>query len=552
MHLYTVGRASALVSMALLLQCTRSPAPGPLDSGPSQDAGATDASPDAGEAPSKDSGADLGPEDLGNTDLSADSGPADLGSLDVGAAPVDCTPAQATPGWTVCEQSSFSCEIKFTEGSGCQAVCASLGLPCAQIYEDLDGECAPDLNRPALGCADATGHQSDYCVCAQSSCQPQCQGKVCGSDGCGGSCGRCGGATPFCNAGAYESAQQEDCSRYPFRADTLLSERAGFGANATGGDPTNLYRVTTLAGDGAGSLRAGLESNTSYWIVFDVNGTITHNTPVRIRPNKTVDGRGRSIAIEGTLLIDEARNIIISDVEVTNPLEGFCTQAGDVIRAQGNGDTPSSYTTRDLWLHHIYAHTGGDGLIDLRGASMVTLSWSHLRNHKKGMLMAQNKDGQPSAGMRVTMHHNYFDRLSLRGPQFLYGWAHYYNNYQFEWYEYGAASLDGAQFYSENNIFQARPNNVCVPSCPDPNPCGDNDFVVSKEALVNAWSSNGQGNVLSTGDLLLNDAEVQPRNPQQVFDPSSQYAYTAQPATEALAAQIAASAGPRTDYCQAP
>ena len=31
-------------------------------------------------------------------------------------------------------------------------------------------------------------------------CTPNCSGKVCGSDGCGGSCGTCSGATPYCSA----------------------------------------------------------------------------------------------------------------------------------------------------------------------------------------------------------------------------------------------------------------------------------------------------------------------------------------------------------------
>ena len=519
-----------LVLLLGLLSCSSPasappPSPGPPASSPDQ------GPPDLGDAGAMQS-PDLGPEDLGapvdqgskDTGPSPDLGAADQGSApDLGPAPVDCSQVQAQPNWTLCDQRPDTCEVKFTDGAGCQQVCAQLGLMCAQVYEDVDGACAPDTARPALGCAPASGHTSDYCVCT---------------------------ATGVCEDCPTEPV--EDCGSYPFSAQTLLAERAGFGAQTTGGDPNNVYRVTTLSGSGQGSLRAALQSAQAYWIVFDVNGTITHNTPVEIASNKTIDGRGRDITIEGTLLIDDARNIIISDVTVTNPLEGFCTQAGDVIRAQGTGGAPDSYTTRDLWIHHVHAHTGGDGLIDLRGASRVTLSWSHLANHKKAMLMWQNIDGQPATGMRVTLHHNYFDRLTIRGPQFVYGWAHYYNNYQYQWYEYGAASLGGAQFYSEANVYEARPDNVCVPACPDPNPCGDNDFVVSKLALVNDWAENGAGNVQSVGDLLLNDAEIQLNNPQAVFTPSSQYSYTAEPASMSLASRVAAQAGPRTTYCQSP
>jgi hypothetical protein len=60
-----------------------------------------------------------------------------------------------------------------------------------------------------------TCNASQVCVCSGSSCSslgsqyscngsscvctPNCAGKNCGSDGCGGSCGSCGGTTPVCN-----------------------------------------------------------------------------------------------------------------------------------------------------------------------------------------------------------------------------------------------------------------------------------------------------------------------------------------------------------------
>jgi pectate lyase len=156
--------------------------------------------------------------------------------------------------------------------------------------------------------------------------------------------------------------------------------------------------------------------------------------------------------------------------------------------------------------------------------------------------------------MRVTAHHNFFDRISLRGPQFLYGWLHYFNNYQHHWYEYGAGSLAGAQMVSEANIYEAREQcsvaDYFADLCADPNPCGDNDFVVSKAALVTEWDGNGAGNTLSIGDLALNDAELTIDPAPDMFDPHEHYAYTADVATEALAAEIAAHAGPRTTYCQ--
>lgn len=52
------------------------------------------------------------------------------------------------------------------------------------------------------GCYCAPGCLSDGTCCAdyeaECGCTPDCSGKNCGGDGCGGSCGTCSGATPYC------------------------------------------------------------------------------------------------------------------------------------------------------------------------------------------------------------------------------------------------------------------------------------------------------------------------------------------------------------------
>jgi hypothetical protein len=211
-----------------------------------------------------------------------------------------------------------------------------------------------------------------------------------------------------------------------------------------------------------------------YWIVFDVEGTIElggADHRIVMKGDKTIDGRGRDITVNGKLRIQDVTNVIISDIHVTNTLSGSCGQTGDVLLIRGDGDDdPNAFSARDIWLHHVEAYEGGDGLVDIRGGSRVTASWSHFHAHAKGMLMWQNADKPAPPGMRVTLHHNFFDRMSRRGPQFSYGWPTFYNNYQFEWYEYGAGGIDGAQLLSENNIYEARPGTVLHRSVPGPQP----------------------------------------------------------------------------------
>jgi hypothetical protein len=68
-------------------------------------------------------------------------------------------------------------------------------------------DCKPACNGKACGtngcggdCGVCLGPQ-DKCVVAQCECQPDCGGKVCGEDGCGGSCGECVGLQDQCIGG---------------------------------------------------------------------------------------------------------------------------------------------------------------------------------------------------------------------------------------------------------------------------------------------------------------------------------------------------------------
>lgn len=342
----------------------------------------------------------------------------------------------------------------------------------------------------------------------------------------------------------------EDCTQYPFAAETLYAERVGFGRHATGGSWSMPYHVTTLANAGTGSLRAALESTKPYWIVFDVEGKITLTSVVNVASNKTIDGRGRAILIDGNLrLAPGTHNVIFSDVSLQDP-SGWQAQEGDIISILGEGgDDPEDYTSRDLWFHHLDLGRGGDGQIDNRGATYLTISWSHMHSHNKAFLHTDDVDAGPSRGNRTTYHHNFFDRVSRRGPQFHWGRADYFNNYQYQWYEFGAAAQRDAQFLSENNIYEARPGQYCA-SCPDPNnPGGDSDFEVSKVALTSSWSAPA-GFVKSVGDLALEGAVIEQHLPQMVFDRAAHYPAVIDPANDALKLVLKTRTGPRTTYCQ--
>lgn len=343
----------------------------------------------------------------------------------------------------------------------------------------------------------------------------------------------------------------EDCAKYPFSATTLLAERVGFGGQTKGGDPKNVVHVKNTNASGTGSLRAALESSASSWIVFDVKkGTIKIGT-VHLKSNKTIDGRGRDITIEGSLRIDAGvHDIIISDVRMTNPNgDDVLTIGGDV------SESPSNLSTKNFFFHHLELFTAKDGLLDVKhAATNLTLSWTHLHSHVKALLVASDGDYPTvDAAMRLTYHHNFFDRITRRGPRIRFGKADYFNNYQYQWYEYGAGSFSGAQLLSQNNVYEARPGAFCLPACPDPNPGSDaNDFFVSKNALIVDWANMGLGYTKSVGDVALEGAVIVQNEPLKVFDRATYYSATPEPAGPQLVAKIKAGAGPRVGYCQTP
>jgi hypothetical protein len=79
----------------------------------------------------------------------------------------------------------------------------------------LAGECAPDCEGRACGddgCGGSCGTCSDegacdaFGACVDAICSPNCDRRACGDDGCGGSCGDCGAGTLCDDAGSCECA----------------------------------------------------------------------------------------------------------------------------------------------------------------------------------------------------------------------------------------------------------------------------------------------------------------------------------------------------------
>ena len=97
------------------------------------------------------------------------------------------------------------------DSNPCTIDVCSAQAGCEHAFED-DGEPCP-------------GGNQYQCLSGNCTCVPDCDGKVCGTNGCGGSCGDCGDEEA-CNAGTCEPVEDYVC------ADMMACGMAcGFGAN---------------------------------------------------------------------------------------------------------------------------------------------------------------------------------------------------------------------------------------------------------------------------------------------------------------------------------
>lgn len=127
------------------------------------------------------------------------------------------------------------CKGKAPGGCSCEGGCQQAGDCCADFVSACT--CTPDCDGKTCGmdgcggyCGECPGGSAaPYCgvggVCS-ATCAPQCDGKVCGSDGCGGVCGACtGGAT--CNGFGLCVPDAWNCPDFYYADDSVCDCACG-------------------------------------------------------------------------------------------------------------------------------------------------------------------------------------------------------------------------------------------------------------------------------------------------------------------------------------
>lgn len=188
-----------------------------------------------------------------------------------------------------------------------------------------------------------------------------------------------------------------------------------------------------------------------------VNGMISGSGTVEISADKTIRGVGAGSGISGaTLNIEDMRpaNVIIQNMNIRGVPGNDAIQIENATHVWIDHNTMSSTIEDDPDFY--------DGMLDItHAADYVTVSWNVIRNHWKTSLVGHSDGnaGEDRGHLRVTYHHNWFDRTFERSPRVRFGetvhvFNNYYSNVDNNSDSYAIASVMDAGLLVERNVFE--------------------------------------------------------------------------------------------------
>jgi pectate lyase len=203
----------------------------------------------------------------------------------------------------------------------------------------------------------------------------------------------------------------------------ILSERQGFGRNATGG-------ATQCIVSSASELKNAMASTESFWITFSGPVTITDKLPVT--SNKTIDARGQDVVVtKNGLSLNGSKNVIFIGVNFDGGYDDWQTDGEGADGLQGRDCS-------DIWVHKCRFSQWKDGSFDLKqNVQNISVTYCKIQKNLQSLLWCA--DGG-------TVAYCYAYRLSKRFPKSVGGKLHSYNNVVERW---GATEIECA---TENGI----------------------------------------------------------------------------------------------------
>jgi len=207
---------------------------------------------------------------------------------------------------------------------------------------------------------------------------------------------------------------------------------------------------------------------------------------VNLPSNTTLIGLGPDASIvNGGLFLGKVSNIIIRNIHFSDAYDFFPAwdaKDGELGEWNSEYDNITLRGASHVWVDHCTFDDGmrpdqgepvllgrrvqhHDGLLDIsKGSDFVTVSWNHFRDHDKTNLVGSGDGQQLDAGkLRVTFHHNLWERVKARTPRVRYGQVHLYNNLFFAdaqaayAYDYSIGVGFQSRIYSERNVWETSP-----------------------------------------------------------------------------------------------
>ena len=213
-------------------------------------------------------------------------------------------------------------------------------------------------------------------------------------------------------------------------------------------DVDSAGNAKTTAVIAPGSLRECAYKEGPTWVLFEKDGTYNLQAPLRLKSDKTIDGRGRNIRISGMgVLTDVSSNLIFENLTFAAPSITVLDTTSRRALSFHNG-------THHVWVDHCVFEEYPLVELDVkRGSYNVTISWSRFENAQTGVLFGLAGDIIKDTAQSLTMHHNYFAGLSDDGILSHGGELHAYNNFFDSVEKSGVVCSDSARCLIEKNVF---------------------------------------------------------------------------------------------------
>jgi hypothetical protein len=250
----------------------------------------------------------------------------------------------------------------------------------------------------------------------------------------------------------------------------------GFGTTTLAGRGGKILEVTSLADDGAGTLREAVRTAGPRIIVFRTGGTITLKTHLEIHePFLTIAGQtapGDGILINGAGVVIFTHDILVQHIRVRpGAFADIAPDVNDAIAILGK-DVDANNDAFNIVLDHVSASWSEDEtLSSVFGAHDFTISWSII---SEALDQARHDKGSHSAGLLfsdntncASLHHTLLAHNAFRNPLLSGGGRHdLTNNVIYDWRDIAT------EISPQNRIMQTN----IVANCYLPGPSSNRDI----------------------------------------------------------------------------